>query len=192
MTADPIDRHPGEEKGERRRSRWRPSWRDVILVAVTAVLSSMVTYLSFGPMMLQLRYLEEQRLVPNLHLEAVESPGENEGEMNFTIDLANLGPKAVDIFVMTRLMQEWIAFTQRSAVRVTPSLPVEAHVGRDKATVRFKEPIKVGAVVSITFTALQFTPPRHGYGANGMHTYLYADNREQWIKFYSSMRPKPE
>jgi hypothetical protein len=161
------------------------------LVAVTAILSSMATYLCFAPMMLRIRHLEELRLVPNLHVEAVESPGENEGEMNFTIDLANLGPKAVNIFVMTRPLQDWARFTERSGVRVRPEQPVEAHVGPDKATVRLKEPLKAGFNASITFTAIGFTPTRSTYGSKAMHTYLYADNREQWIKFYSSIRPPP-
>jgi hypothetical protein len=192
MIGDPIDRLPGEEKGGRRRGSWRPSGRDVLLVVVSAILSAMATYLYFGPMMLRLRELEELRLVPNLHAEAHESPGENEGEMDFTVDLANLGPKDVNIFMMTRPMQEWVAFTDRSTVKVVPSRPVEAYVGRDKATVRFKEPLKAGFNASVTITAIKFTPTRYGYGSNGMHLYLYADNREQWIKFYGSMRPKPD
>src|SRR5690242_3278658 len=102
MIVDQLDQQPGEEKGAGRRGRWRPSWRDVILVSVTAILSSMATYLYFAPLMLQVRHLEELRLIPKLHVEAAESPGEHEGEMNFTIHVANLGPKAVDIFVMTR------------------------------------------------------------------------------------------
>jgi hypothetical protein len=192
MIVDPIDQQPGREKGRRRRGRWRTPLKDMLLVAVTAILSSMVTYLYFAPMMIQLRHLEELRLIPKLHVEVAESLGENEGEMNFTIDVANLGPNAVDIFAVTRPMQEWIAFTERSSVKVIPALPFEANFGADKATVRLKEPLKAGSNASITFTAIKFNPTRSGHGANGMHTYLYADFHEQWIKFYSSMRPKPD
>jgi hypothetical protein len=191
VTADLNDQEPGQEKAGRHRGRWRPSWRDIILVAVTAILSSMATYLHFGPMMLQLKYLEEQRLVPNMHIEVAETAGANEGEIDFTVYLANLGPKAVDIFVLMRPMQEWIAFTDRSVVKTLPAaLPVEASIGRERATVRLREPLKAGSNASLTFTAIKYSPTRYGIGAQGMHGYVYADNREQWIKFYSAMRPK--
>lgn len=190
MIDDPLDRQPGDEKRGRRRDPWRPSWRDLALVAVTAILSSMATYLYFAPLMLRVRHLEELRLVPNVHVEVIESPGERDGEIDFTIHLANLGPKAVDILVMARPLPDWVAFTDRSAVKVFPARPVEAHVGRDRATVRLMRPLEAGSYASITLSSIKFTPTEYGYGAHAMHLYIYADNREQMIKYYGTM-PRP-
>jgi len=116
--------------------------------------------------------------------------GEQEDEMDFTIHIANLGPRAVRILIVTQPMADWVAFTERSEAKVAPTLLVEAGVVRDRATVRFTEPLKAGSNASVTFMAIRSTPTRYGYGAGVMHTYLYADNREQWIKFYTTMSPK--
>jgi hypothetical protein len=73
-----------------------------------------------------------------------------------------------------------------------PTLPVDAGIGRDRATVRFTEPLKPGNNASVTFTAIRFTPTKYGYGANVANTFVYADNRVHWIKFYSTRRPRSE
>jgi hypothetical protein len=195
MHDDQVDEVAGLEKTDQSPEDPAPRrWarRDALLVALTVLVSWVLSRRYYSPSTHDVQTLEAYRTLPFLHVDVAEMPGSKAGEMDLTIDMSNIGHLAAEILLGVRPIEARASIDNQATVESTPAFTTK--IGPGNATIELKDPLEAGAGLSIAIRGIKTAfPPRWRYGVKGtIAVDVLAGKHAIRISFFRSLRrPSP-
>lgn len=129
-----------------RRIRW---WLILIVTGSCSWTMSCIVY-SLTPH--QARVVAFYRSQPVLHLEAVESYGTVDGEVNFAIFASNIGNVPAELTFAVRPALDRVSIDKKVAIKVKPAIPFTASTTANRVDIHLDRPLDPGVDAMIELT----------------------------------------